>query len=119
MTKFVLSWNQVAALAANQAIKWQAPWNCHFEGMSIAAGNTLTGEIIVGTQSDTDAYLTTTAFTGATASCTLIEPADLVDGRPMPVPRGTEFVATVDFDAGGGGDVANLQVNLHFSLDGF
>ena len=66
----------------------------------------------VGTAVDDDTYYTGTVTGGAAP--VLIPSASLV-GAGSPLPWGTEWLVTIDFDGGDGGNSANVTVVLFLS----
>ena len=101
-----------AALAANQTFRIRLPFGVTLEGVNAAAADTTSFILDIGTAADTDAYLDGVTVTGAAATTTLYGRSDFVSGEYPHIPANTEWLVSVDYDGGAGGDAADVSITL-------
>lgn len=101
-----------AALAANQTYRLSLPFDVQLVGVNAAAADTTSFILDIGTAADTDAYLDGVTVTGAAATTTDFGRSDFVGGEYPHIPAGTEWLVSVDYDGGAGGDAADVSITL-------
>ena len=102
-------------LLADTVREFKAPFDLQLVKVGGQAGNTTTGVIDIGTVADPDAYLDGVTLTGATGVATLWGQSDFVDGEYPLIPADTQVQITIDYDGGGGGDIADVNLDLWFT----
>jgi len=101
-----------AALAANHTFRLKLPFGVTLEGVNAAAANTTSFILDIGTAADTDAYLDGVTVAGAASTTTLYGRSDFVNGEYPHIPANTEWLVSVDYDGGDGGDAADVSITL-------
>ena len=101
-----------AALAANHTYRLRLPFGVTLEGVSAAAADTTSFILDIGTAADSDAYLDGVTVTGAASTTTMFGRADFVGGEYPHIPAGTEWLVSIDYDGGAGGDAADVSITL-------
>ena len=101
-----------AALAANQTHRIRLPFAVTLVGVNAAAADATSFILDIGTAADPDAYLDGVTVTGAAATTTLYGLADFVGDEYPHIPANTEWLVSVDFDGGAGGDAADVSITL-------
>jgi len=101
-----------AALAANHTYRLRLPFGVTLEGVSAAAADSTSFILDIGTAADTDAYLDGVTVSGAAATTTLYGRSNFVNGEYPHIPANTEWLVSIDYDGGAGGDAADVSVTL-------
>lgn len=101
-----------AALAANHTYRGKLPFGVTLEAVSAACADSTSFILDIGTAADTDAYVDGVTVTGAAATSTLLTKANFVGATPVHIPADTEFVVSIDYDGGAGGDAADVSLTL-------
>ncbi len=101
-----------AALAANHTYRVRLPLGVTLVGVNAACADTTSFILDIGTAADTDAYLDGVTVSGAAATTTLYGRNDFVGGEYPHIPAGTEWLISVDYDGGAGGDAADVSITL-------
>lgn len=101
-----------AALAANQTYRLRLPFGVTLEAVNAACGDTTSFILDIGTAADTDAYLDGVTVTGAAATTTIFDRSDFVGGEHPHIPADTEWLVSIDYDGGAGGDAADVSLTL-------
>lgn len=101
-----------AALAANHTFRIKLPFAVTLVGVNAACADSTSFILDIGTAADTDAYLDGVTVTGAAATSTLFGLTDFVDDQYPHIPANTEWLVSVDYDGGAGGDAADVSITL-------
>lgn len=104
-----------AALAANATYRLSLPFPVTLEAVNAACADTTSFILDIGTAADPDAYLDGVTVTGAAATTTDFGRANFVGGEYPHIPAGTEWLVSVDYDGGAGGDASDVSVTLILS----
>ena len=108
-------WYLDGTLLADTVREFKAPFDLQLVRVGGQASNTTSCILDIGTAADPDAYLDGVTLTGATAVPTEYGQTDFVDDQYPVIAQGTVVQITVDYDGGGGGDVADLNLDLWFT----
>jgi hypothetical protein len=111
--------NQVAihvpgAAAANLSIVWTAYRDLTLLHVSAVGSNANDATLMIGTTSDTDAYMSATAI-GDSKVPVEFDKDDFIGEEHPHIPAGTVVELTVDYDGASGTAVNDLTIILTFS----
>jgi hypothetical protein len=101
-----------AALAANQTYRIRLPFGVTLVGVNAACADTTSFILDIGTAADPDAYLDGVTVTGAASTTTLFGLTDFVNDQYPHIPADTEWLISVDYDGGAGGDASDVSITL-------
>lgn len=104
-----------AALAADATYRVKLPFGVTLEGVNAACANTTSFILDIGTAADPDAYLDGVTVAGAASTTTDFDRSDFVGGEYPHIPAGTEWLVSVDYDGGDGGNASDVSVTLILS----
>jgi len=104
-----------AALAANATYRLKLPFGVTLEAVNAACADSTSFILDIGTAADTDAYLDGVTVTGAAATTTAYGRSDFVGGEYPHIVANTEWLVSIDYDGGAGGDASDVTVTLVLS----
>lgn len=101
-----------AALTANQTHRIKLPFQVTLESVNAACADSTSFILDIGTAADTDAYVDGVTITGAAATTTVLTASSFVGATPINIPANTEWLISIDYDGGAGGDASDVSITL-------
>jgi hypothetical protein len=112
---FTLSYYIPGTLAANHVLEWIAPFDCQLIHAQAHGSNANDATLMLGSSSDTDAYMSATAIGDSDAPAEWDR--DNFIGTQFPhIADGTIVVLTLDYDGSSGTAAQNVCICLTFTV---
>ena len=114
MNLFQVAFHIPGSMSANGSIVWTAYRDCTLLHVSAGGSNANDATLMIGTTSDTDAYMSATAI-GDSKTPVEFDKDDFIGDEHPHIVDGTKVELTIDYDGASGTAVDDLTIVMTFS----